>query len=115
MASNITLYKRFLNNCISGNVEIVKSLIENDLVDPSEQNNYAIIIASRDNKLEIIKQLLKDDRVDASDNNNKAIRLAFKNEHYEIVKLLFNIEKVYRKLSKYQNHVWRRINEHISE
>jgi len=113
MAAPITLYKRFLNNCLSGNVASIKYLLESNLVDPSEQNNYAIIVSSRDNQLDIIKELLKDKRVDASDDSNKAIRLALKNEHYDVVKLLFGIEKVNRKLLKYQPNIWIHINEKI--
>lgn len=112
MGSNMTVYKRFLNNCISGNIDTVRNLINSGLVNPSEQNNYAVICAARDNRIEVIKELIKDERVDASDDNNKAIRIAYKNGNYDIVKILFDIEKVNNKLKKYQPNIWYAINDH---
>jgi len=72
----------------TGDVEIVKKLLQNEHVDPSAHNNYAIQWASENGHIKIVEELLKDKRVDPSVNTNYAIRLAKQNGHEDIVKLL---------------------------
>ncbi len=73
---------------IKGHTEIVKILLEDPRVDPSDRNNLAIRLASENGHIEIVKLLLKDPRVDPSDYNNYAIIYASTKGHAEIVKLL---------------------------
>jgi len=75
-------------------LEVVKLLLANDKVDPSDDDNYAIRFASEKGHLEIVKLLLANDKVDPSDNNNYAIRFASENGHLEVVKLLLANDKV---------------------
>ena len=43
----INLSEIFVNNCRNGNLDCVKFLIKDSRVDPSSQNNYSIIRASK--------------------------------------------------------------------
>src|SRR5690349_2933275 len=90
---NETIYISYLTYIIihasySGNLEIIKLLLNEKRVDPSADNNDAIRIACMNGYLDIVKLLLDDERVDPSANNNFAIIYACKNGHFDIVKLL---------------------------
>jgi hypothetical protein len=50
--------------------QIIKVLLSDPRVDPSDENNYAIRLASYYGYLKIVKLLLSDPRVDPSDENN---------------------------------------------
>jgi hypothetical protein len=75
-------------------VEMVRNLLSNNLVDPSDDKNGAIRWASRNGHVEVAKLLLSDERVDPSTNNNGAIRWASRNGHVEVVRLLLSDERV---------------------
>ena len=47
----------------NGYIEIVKILLQDNRVDPSDRNNYAIQCAMENGHIEIVKLLLKDKRV----------------------------------------------------
>ncbi len=79
---------------IKGNYLASKVLLADQRVDPSAENNWDIIWASKKGHLEIVKLLLADPRVDPSDNNNFAIQWASNNGHLEIVKLLLADKRV---------------------
>jgi ankyrin repeat protein len=78
----------------NGEVEMVRNLLNNNLVDPSADKNYAIRWASYNGHIDVVRLLLSDKRVDPSDNNNHAIRWALKKGHIEIVRLLLSDEHV---------------------
>ena len=59
-----------------GRLEVVRLLIADPRVDPSAQNNKAIILAAGNGHLEVVNRLLLDSRVDPSDDSNCAIQLA---------------------------------------
>ncbi len=71
----------------NGNLEVVKLLLKDKRVDPSVQNNSAIVWASQYGHLEVML-LLADKRVNPSDKNNDAIALATRYGYDEISKLL---------------------------
>ena len=72
----------------NGYLEIVKPLLSDSRVDPSDDNNYAIRWASENGHLEIVELLLSDLRVDPSDDDNYAIKEASNNGYVKIVNLL---------------------------
>ena len=72
----------------NGHVEIVKVLLKDKRVDPSDKENIAIRLASMNGHLEIVKALLKDSRVDPSDDDNCAIRWATSNGKVEVPEML---------------------------
>ncbi|KAI8892338.1 hypothetical protein BC833DRAFT_625931 [Globomyces pollinis-pini] len=74
--------------------DIVRILLEDGRLDPSEDNNSAIKFAARYGYAEILKILLKDKRVDPAVERNYAIRYASECGRTDIVKLLLNDERV---------------------
>ena len=78
-------------------------------VDPSEDGNYAIRMASINGHTEVVRLLLQDRRVDPSDDNNKSIKWASRNGHTDIVKLLLQDERVKDTLSKEEIEKYRNI------
>lgn len=63
-------------------------------IDPSQNENYAIVIASRYGHLEIVRRLLQDERVNPAEHDNDAIVYAAFNDNVEIVRLLLQDERV---------------------
>ena len=76
------------------NFEAVRLLLQDNRVDPSADNNYAIRKASENGHTEIVKLLLQDYRVNPADVNNYAICSTSLNGHTEIVKLLLQDNRV---------------------
>jgi ankyrin repeat protein len=74
--------------------EVVKLLLQDPRVNPSDNSNSAIRYASDKGYLEIVKLLLQDPRVDPSDDGNQAIRWASYYGHLEVVKLLLKDSRV---------------------
>ena len=87
--------EEFYSAIENGQLEVVKALLEDKRVDPSDDKNLAIQRASSCGHLEVVKALRKDKRVDPSDDNNLAIRWASKNGRVEVVKLLLKDHRVY--------------------
>lgn len=56
-------------------------------------HNYAIMKASENGHYDVVQALLKDDRVDPSADDNYAIRHASENGHYKIVRALLTLPK----------------------
>lgn len=69
-------------------------LLADPRVDPSSQDNAAIILASSKGHSEIVQLLLADDRVDPSARNNAAIKWTSFNGHTEIIRLLLADDRV---------------------
>jgi ankyrin repeat protein len=69
----------------NGEVEMVRHLLNNILVDPSANGNSAIRHASENGHVEVVRLLLTDKPVDPS---AFAIQMASENGHIEVVKLL---------------------------
>ena len=74
--------------------EIVKMIISNESVDPSAEDNFALVWASEKGYYEIVKLLISDERDDPSSDDNYAIVYASENGHYEIAKLLLSDKRV---------------------
>jgi len=90
----MTKQEEFNNVIIDDDIEIIKTLLKDNRVDPSDRDNYAIKVASTNGHTETVKLLLQDDRVDPSDNNNMAIRWASNNGCTGVVKLLLKDDRV---------------------
>jgi len=82
---------------------VIKLLLTDTRVNPSDEDNYAIQLASETGRFEVVKLLLevgpserfpKRERVNPSAYRNFAIRKASENGHLEIVKLLLNDSRV---------------------
>jgi len=68
--------------------------LEKNWVDPSDENNEAIILAVLNERTEIVKILLQDKRVDPSAGGNYPIAIAADRGYTEIVKMLLNDKRV---------------------
>jgi len=77
-----------------GHVMIVKLLLADPRVDPSEHANGPIRTASQNGHAEVVKLLLTDKRVDPSVKDNWAIRCASRNGHAKIVDFLLVDKRV---------------------
>ena len=84
----------FIEAIMKGQSFLVKLLLADKRVNPADDNNYAIRLASRDGHTEVVKLLLADPRVDPADYNNEAIRWASTYDHVEIIKLLLADRRV---------------------
>ena len=84
----------FIKSSECGHIEVVKILLTDSRVDPCDDNNYAIRLASERGHIEVVKLLLKDPRVDPGDDNNFAIEWASRNGHVEVVKILLMDSRV---------------------
>ncbi len=73
---------------------VIKVLIADQRVDPSDLNNLAIRWTSEKGHLEVAKLLLADPRVDPSAMNNEAILKASQKGHVEVVMLLLGSDKI---------------------
>lgn len=80
------IFKQLLDsNC---NIEVIKFFLQNEKIDPSLNNNYAIIWASMKGHLDLVKILAQDHRVNLTINNNAPIRYAMMHNHSDVVKFL---------------------------
>jgi len=85
-------FKKALEN---NQVDIVKFILSERLVDPSgDDDNWLLGWASYFGHEEVVKLLLSDARVDPSAENNRAIINASENGHEKVVKLLLNDQRV---------------------
>ena len=82
------------------NLNLVKLLLNNPKVDPTEHFNNAIRISSRKGYLKIVDLLLKDKRVDPSDFFNGAFTQAYFENHINILKLLWKDKRVKETLAQ---------------
>ena len=71
-----------------GYKKCVEILLKKPTIDPSLQNNLALMKAISHNHLDIVEILLKDDRVDSSDRQNTFLEIAIKNKNRQILELL---------------------------
>ena len=76
-----------------GNLKVVKYLIDQG-VDPTTDDNYAIIWASKNGRTEVVKLLLAIPEVDPTAKHNYAIKWASVNGRTEVVKLLLADQRV---------------------
>src|SRR3972149_2705194 len=88
------IQKLFNKACKHDHIEVVKLLLQDTRVDPSDQNNAAILLASGSGHIEVVKLLLQDTRVDPSDQNNLAFRWASQKGYVKIVELLLQDPRV---------------------
>lgn len=73
---------------------VVKVILEDGRVDPSKEENDAIINAAENGNLKSFQLLIADLSVDPSDQNNQAIIRAAAGGNFEIFQLLFSDSRV---------------------
>lgn len=77
-----------------GFTEIVQLLLNDGRADPTDDSNYALYIASKNDHVDVVRLLLQDPRVDPSADDNCAIRIASENGHVDVVRLLLEDPRV---------------------
>ena len=90
----MSIQEQFYKSIEDGDIENFNLLMNNKKVDPSDEDNYAIQVASLNGHVDIVKLLLKDKRVNLSVKNNYAIQASSLNGHVDIVKLLLKDKRV---------------------
>ena len=81
-------FRALLDSIEANDLETVKCLCSSVEVDPSAQDNDAIISAARRGHLEVVKYMCWLDRVDICARNNLAAYWAAENGHFEAAKHL---------------------------
>ena len=95
LPGNIFKPKHLLGRaCQMGHIDIVRILLADPRVDPSDYDNFAIRKASQYGRFEVVKLLLADPRVDPTVYDNKAIRWASRYGRLEVVDLLLADSRV---------------------
>jgi ankyrin repeat protein len=84
----------FLDSVKNNNINLMRILMKNQLIDVTENDNNVIRYASTNGHLAAVKELLKDSRIDPSTRSNEAIVNASMNGHLEIVKELLKDPRV---------------------
>ncbi|KAI8891668.1 ankyrin repeat-containing domain protein [Globomyces pollinis-pini] len=74
--------------------DVVRVFLDDERFHPTENEIYAVRIASKFGHTEILRMLLNDDRVDPSENNSRSLRYASNSGLTEIVKMLLRDERV---------------------
>lgn len=77
-----------------GHLEIVKLLLKDARVDPSDQSNMAVISACLNGHHEVVRLLMTDSRVDISEDCNFGIERAAMKDDLEMVKILCTDKRV---------------------
>lgn len=77
----------------NGQLEVVKYLVNNNIVDPSVFNNIALERASSAGQVAVVDFLLKDKRVDP-ENDIMPLRRAIANEHVAVVRRLLEDDRI---------------------
>ena len=83
-----------------GKTDIVKLLLDDHRVNPSDQKNKLIIYAAQGGRIQIVKLLLADPRVNPIDENNRAIKEAVKLYQENTIKILLSDPRVAKACKK---------------
>ena len=86
------MFDKLIKECEIGNVEKVASLLL--IVDPSVQDNLALLEACYYGNFEIVRLLLADPRVDPRAAGNWPVQISSKEGYFEIVRLLLDDRRV---------------------
>jgi ankyrin repeat protein len=86
-----TIFQIFSDVC---NSDVVRLLLSDHRLDPSFENNQAIIEAANNGNMVLFKLLLEDPRVDPSDQSNLALISAASRGHDDILQLLLQDPRV---------------------
>jgi ankyrin repeat protein len=84
--SKTDIYELFISAIKGGWTDIVELLLKEEILDPSESNNDAIMIAAENNNVDIVELLLSDPRINPFDFHDYIGTKSYK--HIKIVKLL---------------------------
>lgn len=74
--------------CQNGHVNVIRELLKDDRVDPSANQNAALILACRNGRRDAVEELLKDQRVNPQDQEHRALKVATENGHFHVRTLL---------------------------
>jgi hypothetical protein len=77
-----------------GHLAVLERLLQDERVDPSASNNFAIQWAAQFGHLAVVKRLLQDERVDPSADDNGAVRGAAQYGHLAVVDRLLDDDRV---------------------
>lgn len=94
-------------------IEAIRKLLKYTFEDPSENNDYAIRMASQRGNAEIVRLLLVDKRINPNILDDYPCRIACRNGHTEVVKLLLQNDKVNPANNNNESIMWASANGYI--
>jgi len=94
IASRMHMFDILCHITESSDIDIIKFILNNNLVNPSAEGNYAIRKAVVYGYTNVVKLLLKDGRVDPTVDDNYAINCAAYHEYVDVTKLLLKDKRV---------------------
>jgi hypothetical protein len=86
--------KDLFNGINDRDINLIKNILLSEDVNPSKNDNYAIVSASSGGRYDIAQLLIKDSRVDPTGMNNLSIYMAYTNQDDRIVDLLWSDQRV---------------------
>lgn len=86
-------YVKFISATITGQFEVINSILKDTNFDPSTKNNELICWTSSNGYLEVVDRLLDDKRIDPSARNNYSIKNILTNKCI-YTKLLYSLSLV---------------------
>jgi ankyrin repeat protein len=90
----ISIYMDLVTACKNGDIQSVRLLLEDPLVNPADDHNQAIILASAHGHEDIVRLLMADPRVNPADKNSIALYWAAINGYPNVVRLLLNDPRI---------------------
>lgn len=93
---NGDLFRSLATACQNGNELVVRFLLSQSDVDPSEKESYSLWIACKEGKTDVVKTLLTEfpDRIDPAALDNQALAFAVEEVYLDIVKILLKDDRV---------------------
>jgi hypothetical protein len=85
---------KFLIAITKNNTELISKLLQDSRVDPSDDDDWAIVLAFKFGHYDSIKILLEDKRTNPSNRNNVPLQLASFFPEEKFIKLLLNDPRV---------------------
>jgi hypothetical protein len=90
----VSLGQDIVDISMSNQSHIVKRLLQLNGIDPSAQNDQALINAVTHNEIDIVKMLLNNNKVNPNCHNGEPIIIAARSGYLEIVEILLNDSRV---------------------
>lgn len=87
-----------------GYFDLVKELLQNPKINPSDSKNWAIKAAIKNGHLKVVKELLKNNQIDPD--ISQTLNLAVKYGHYQIAKELLNSKRLTVSDTRYHEPIY---------
>jgi ankyrin repeat protein len=93
-AVELSVAEQFYKACEDGALELVRSLLEQDGVDPAAQDHKALWLAARYGHMEVVRLLLQQNNADFIVRDNFSLRFAAARGYVDMVRLLLEQDNI---------------------